>query len=294
MKSFLFFANIKLPYQSLAIGKFDGMHKAHIKLLDLVGKDGIALSIAQVSASFITPPQERQRYTQVPFYRLRFDSIKTYSPMQFLELLFFIMPNLKRMIVGYDFCFGKDRIGSVSDIKSLLVDMGKSQVEVVILQSQKYNDMPIHTSIIKELMRYGDIKNANAMLGRFYAIRGHIISGQGIGSKQLYPTINIKTSLYTLPKYGVYAGFCSLNNRKYKAVIFIGNRLSTDRHFCIESHILEECEIIAAQGQKAEVYFVERIRDNKKFNNLQDLKAQITQDIYIAKEILQNKEYCCI
>ncbi len=264
------------------------MHKAHIKLLSLVGDNGLALSIAQVKPPFITPPQEREKYTQVPCYRLRFDVIKSYSPLQFLELLFHVLPNLQRIIVGYDFCFGENRISSTSDIKPLLTSMGKSQVEVIILESQKCNDMPIHTSIIKELIKYGDITNANTLLCRFYTIKGLVITGQGIGREKLYPTINVATTLYLLPKYGVYAGLCFFNKKTYKTVIFVGNRLSTDKQFCIECHVIENATIQIAKREIIEISFVERIRNNQKFEKLEDLKAQITQDINKAKLLLQH------
>ncbi|RDU60581.1 bifunctional riboflavin kinase/FAD synthetase [Helicobacter sp. MIT 14-3879] len=288
MKSFLSFANSKLPYDSIAIGKFDAMHKAHLKLLDLVGDNGLALSITQVYPPFITPPKERETYSRVPFYGLRFDVIKSYSSLEFLTLLFTILPHLQKIVVGYDFCFGANRISSTSDIKPLLNVMGKTQVEVVILESQKFNGMPIHTSIIKELIKYGDIVNANIMLHRFYTIKGLVIAGQGIGKKQLYPTINIATTLYLLPQYGVYAGFCYLRTSIYKSVIFVGNRLSTDKQFCIECHIIEESAIEVSRRESIKIGFVERIRNNQKFEKLEDLKAQIAQDIHKAKQLLSN------
>lgn len=290
MKSFLYFVNSKLPYDSIAIGKFDAMHDAHIKLLELIGDNGLALSIAQVKPPFITPPQEREKYTNIPCYRLRFDVIKSYSPLEFLKLLLFVLPNLKRIVVGYDFCFGKNRASSASDIKPLLVNMGKSQIEVIILESQKCNNMPIHTSIIKELIKYGDIASANSMLCRFYSIKGLVVTGQGIGAKQLYPTINIATTLYLLPKYGVYAGLCHIHGKTYKSAIFIGNRLSTDKKFCIECHIIEDISIKALKGGQISISLIDRIRNNQKFEKLEDLKVQISKDIAQIQVLLEDVE----
>lgn len=293
MKSFLSFANSKLTYDSVAIGKFDGMHKAHKYLLQLVEKNGCALSIASIKAPFITPPKDREKYSCVPFFRLRFEYIKTWDSMQFLKLLFMVMPNLKNIIIGYDFCFGKDRMHTASDLKLLLQDMGKDCIKIDIIEPQKYHDMPIHTSIIKELLQYGDIQNANAMLGRFYHIEGRIIKGQGIGATMLYPTINMQNTLYFSPKYGVYATFAYYNNTLYKAVSFIGKRLSTDRKFCIETHIIDT-DINVRHNEFLQIFFVEYLRDNLHFKELCNLKKQIESDINNAKKLLAkaNIKYC--
>lgn len=285
MKSFLSFANSKLPYTSIAIGKFDGMHKAHLKLLELIQNDGCALSIASIKPPFITPPKQRQLYSKIPFYRLRFESIKKWDSLEFLKLLFYVLPNLNKIVVGYDFCFGRNRMSSVSDIQGLLLKLDK-KVTLQILESQKYNETPIHTSIIKELIKYGDMQSANAMLCRFYSIKGRIVHGQGLGSKILYPTINIKNVLYLIPKYGVYATFAKYRDKIYKSISFVGNRLSTDNQFCIETHIIEDFKPCIQKHEMLEVFFVARIRNNQKFDDLAKLKQQICEDITCTHEIL--------
>lgn len=293
MRSFLYFANSKLPYDSVVLGKFDGMHKAHRHLLQKVGKNGCALSIASVKPPFITPPKLREKYSCVPFFRLRFEYIKTWDSVRFLQLLFMVMPRLSHIIIGYDFCFGKDRMHTSNDLKSLLQDMDKDSVKVDIIQPQKYHDMPIHTSIIKELLQYGDILNANAMLERFYHIEGKIIKGQGIGSTMLYPTINMQNTLYFLPKHGVYATFAHYNNVLYPAVSFIGNRLSTDKKFCIETNLIDTA-INVRHNEIFQVFFVSYLRNNRNFKELSKLKEQIESDINQARLLLKNADmrYC--
>lgn len=293
MKSFLSFVNSKLPYERVAIGKFDGMHKAHKYLLGLVGTNGCALSIASVKPPFITPPKERTKYTHIPFFRLRFESIKSWDSMQFLQLLFMVMPHLKCIVIGYDFHFGKDRMSHASDLYGLLKRMGKAEVQIKIVAPQTYLNIPLHTSIIKDLLKQGEIQNANAMLERFYHIKGRIIKGQGIGSKELYPTINMKNTLYFVPKHGVYATFAYYNGMLYNAVSFVGNRFSTDERFCIETHIINET-INTKHNEVITIFFVAYLRDNKKFLNLNDLKIQIESDITDAKEKLSthDRTYC--
>ena len=286
MKSFLSFANSKLPHRAAALGKFDGMHMAHLRLLELLGDDGAAISVASVKPPFIMPPQIRQRYSAIEFYRIRLDLVRDLSAKSFLELLFFIMPRLEKIAVGYDFCFGKNRSSSVLDIRGILDSMGRKDTRILILEPQKYNDTPIHTSIIKELIKYGDMAAARGMLGRLYSIRGIVIKGQGIGSKELYPTINVRNSLYVLPKFGVYATFSILRGVMYKSVSFIGHRVSLDSKFAIETHIIDRSDICASPGESIELRFAEMIRNNMKFDSLHDLKDQIQRDIASAKRVL--------
>ncbi|MWV62796.1 bifunctional riboflavin kinase/FAD synthetase [Helicobacter saguini] len=387
MKSFFFYLDSKLPFTSVAIGKFDGMHKAHLRLLEQLNESedskdlkqnenkdstqientkkdskfiesksqnfkdstqnkkidskACALSIASIKTPFVTPPNERQKYANVPFFRLKFELIKSWDSLKFLKLLFEIMPNLQEIIVGYDFCFGANRASNVLDLRDMLDSINRNYVKVKVIESITYNGTPIHTSIIKELLKYGDMDSANAMLGRFFSIKGRIIKGQGLGKKSLYPTINIKNSLNIIPKFGVYASFVEfcddifdeksskntnfMQKRFYKAVTFIGNRLSTDKHFSIETHIIESAKssknhnFIESKDSKTlqdciesnvtfneknsinynlesalkttthiRIFFVQMLRNNKKFSDLNALKTQISKDIESAKLILQN------
>ncbi len=285
MKSFLSFVNSKLPYTGIAIGKFDGMHKAHIKLLNLIADNGCALNITSHKLPFVTPPRERERYVNLPFYSLRFENIKDWDSIDFLKLLFLVLPNLKKIAVGYDFCFGKDKMSNTKDMIMLLKNINKEYVKLDVLDSQKYNGKPIHTSIIKELIKCGDMKNVNAMLGRFYSISGKTIKGQGIGKSNVYPTINIQNTLYVTPKHGVYATFAIYNNKVYEAISFVGNRLSTDNKFCIETHIID-LKLASGYGDNFKILFIEFLRDNMRFDELLKLKEQINKDIEYAKIIL--------
>lgn len=306
MKSFLYYADSKLPYECVAIGKFDGMHIAHLRLLAALGSNACALSIASVKPPFITPPQERQKYSSVPFFRIKFELIKSWDGVKFLELLFEIMPNLREIVVGYDFCFGKNRASNVLELRDLLDSINRNYVKVKVIERVTYNGTPIHTSIIKELLKYGDMASANAMLGRLYSIKGRIIKGQGLGSAKLYATINMKNVLNVLPKFGVYASFIMLENENsavsaaFKAVSFIGNRVSTDNKFCIETHIIDEnfAEFLQTSPYKLDsktyshvrVFFVEMLRNNKKFSDLAKLKAQIQNDIESSEKILSKSK----
>ena len=130
---------------------------------------------------------------------------------------------------------------------------------------------------------------ANLLLDRVYEIKGDLIKGQGLGKKELFSTLNLDVSNYFLPKNGVYATFTNLNNKDFKSVTFIGNRLSTDDKFSVETHIIEPFSEDKING-KITIKFKDFIRDNKKFENLNELKFQISKDILKAQDILKKDE----
>ena len=149
------------------------------------------------------------------------------------------------------------------------------------------NGVPIHSSHIRKYLLNGDIKLANKLLGRFYCIEGEVIRGQGIGNNLLFPTINIKADEYVLPQDGVYATYTKINDEIFKSISFLGHRFSTDMSFAIETHIIDKN--IKNPPNILEIYFVEKIRDNQKFNSFVSLKEQISNDINIARNILETQ-----
>lgn len=191
---------------------------------------------------------------------------------------------LEKLVVGYDFCFGKNRAWNAEDLADLFGG------EVIIVPEFCIKDQVVHSSVIKQAIKQGDMKNAKALLGRYYHIQGRVVKGQNLGSTQLYATINIETSRYVLPQNGVYASFTKLQNRIYKSVCFVGHRLSTDGAFSIETHIIDK-DFVAEDRisvDSVNVCFIEKIRDNRTFSDLGELKSRIAKDISQAHYILDS------
>ena len=122
------------------------------------------------------------------------------------------------------------------------------------------------------------------MLGKNYKIKGQHIKGQGLGSSDFVPTINLKVSEFILPNEGVYATKTIINDKKYDSVSFLGHRITTDNSFAVETHILDIN--IQEVSKNIEIIFIDKIRDNEKFDNFNDLKKQIFIDIDNTKSIL--------
>ncbi len=264
----------KNEVESIAIGGFDGVHLAHQVLISKLGEKD-ALLIIHRGGVGLTPSDERCLYHDKKCMMLEFEKIKELQPEDFVRFIQKEFVNLKKIVVGYDFFFGKDRRGDIVLLKAMFAG------EVQVVDEVFHEGLSVHSRKIKALLSLGEIQKANMLLGRTYAIKGEVIKGQGLGKKELYPTLNLCTGAFFLPQEGVYATKVKIKGREYPSVTFIGKRISTDEAFSIETHLLDEDfdEVV----EKVELFFVEYLRENRKFEDLRDLKVQISQDIKEAK-----------
>lgn len=269
----------KSNIDSLAIGSFDGIHLAHQELIKRLSSNGALLVIDKKSAN-LTPKDRRAYYSKHPCFYCDFEKIKDLSGKEFVDYLKSEFANLKKIVVGYDFSFGKNRANSANDLKEFF----DGSVEIV--EEFKIDGLSVHSSTIRELLKSGEIKKANKLLGRQYCLSGKVIRGQGLGKKELVPTINLEVSDYLLPKSGVYATKTKVKDKIFDSVSFIGIRVSTDGKFSVETHLLTDDEI--APSSSIEICFFEYLRENKKFESLNELKEQIEKDIIRVKECLKN------
>lgn len=261
---------------SLAIGGFDGLHLAHQKLISHLTDTGALIVIDKKTAS-LTPKGHRCSYLKQECIFLSFDEIRDLSAESFIAFLKNKFINLKKIVVGYDFRFGKCAHANAQDLKRLF------EGNVVIVEEVFFEGVSVHSRIIRDFLRVGKIKEANRLLGRNYEIIGSVIKGQGIGAKKLFPTLNLKVEDFLIPKEGVYTTITKIANKSYPSASFIGKRLSTDGNFSIETHLLDE-ELEVVNGEVS-IIFIEHIRDNRKFDNLELLKKQISEDFERARII---------
>ena len=264
---------------SIAIGGFDGMHIGHQALFNELDENG-TIVVIETGYANLTPKHFRKRYTHHKIVHLELDDIRHLDGKKFVEFLKMNFPKLKKIVVGYDFHFGKDRKHSHADLKEIF------EGEVVVVEEVKHNNDSVHSHKIRAKLQIGDIKGANEFLGHNYSIVGERIDGQGLGSRELVATINLDVKDFLLPKEGVYVTLTRLDDEEHfhPSVSFIGHRESTDGSFAVESHILDgevKCE------KKAEISFVDFIRNNEKFDSLDKLNAAIKKDIAKANKELQ-------
>ena len=257
---------------SIAIGSFDGIHIAHKTLIDKAD----ALVIIERNGGYLTPGYKRANFTEKVCCFYHFDVIKGLTPEKFIEKIQTDFPKLKTIVVGYDFGFGKNKAGNAQTLQALF----EGKVEVV--QEVSIEGVSVHSRTIKEYLREGNIAMANMLLGRTYSIEGVVVSGQGLGKKELVPTLNLNVEEYQLPLDGVYATRTKVKGVWLSSVSFLGHRVTTDGSFAVETHLLDR-DIGEVRG-KTEIEFVDFIRPNQKFESLEALKKQIEDDILEAKK----------
>ena len=265
----------KNQIKSIAIGSFDGIHLAHRTLIDKAD----ALVIIERNGGYLTPGYKRSNFIDKICCFYHFDVIKSLTPEDFVHKLTMDFPSLETIIVGYDFHFGKNKAGNAQMLETLC------NKEVLIIDEVSYEGIPVHSRTIKTYLREGKVEMANKLLGRTHTIEGEVVRGQGLGKKELVPTINLNVKGYQLPLEGVYATRTQIDGEWFNSVSFLGHRVTTDDSFAVETHILDK-EVDEVRGNIV-LAFVNFIRENKKFDSLDALKKQIEDDISAAKVLLK-------
>jgi len=291
----------------VTIGNFDGVHIGHQALFHEVIEKADAIDGTSIAMTFephpirvlkknnhpplITLYEQKAELVEragidvlicVPF-TLEFASL---SAEAFIKDLLVAKIGMQAIIVGQDYTFGKNREGDLTVLKSYASRMG---YEVIVTDwiktAQNFSDR-ISSTKIRELVMAGEMEPARKMLGRHYQIRGVVVKGRDRGGKLLgTPTANIKLQDELCPKTGIYAVTVEYNNRPYKGVANIGySPTFEDNEFAVEVHLLDFAENI--YREKIRVNFIQRIRNEKKFANISELKEQIRQDIKTGHEIL--------
>ncbi|MBU1658988.1 bifunctional riboflavin kinase/FAD synthetase [bacterium] len=264
---------------SIAIGGFDGMHIGHQHLFNALGEHG-TIVVIETGYANLTPQKERENFSHYPIMYISLDDIRHLDGESFISLLKERFPKLSKIVVGYDFHFGKNRKYSYADLKTLF------DGEVVVIDEVSHKGDSVHSHKIRAKLQIGDIKGANAFLGHNYTLRGVLVQGQGIGKKELVATINIEASGFLTPKEGVYVSLTRIDEEEHyhPSVSFVGHRVTTDGSFAVESHILDG-EVFCKE--KASISFIDFIRNNEKFETLEELKKAIRKDIAIASRELK-------
>ncbi len=191
---------------------------------------------------------------------------------------------IKALILGYDNHFGRSRQGSIDFVK-----LHYPEIISISVPAKKIDDKTISSTLIKKCLSIGNIIVANKYLGYDFSLHGKVIIGKQMGRKLGFPTANLKIAdqhKYVLLN-GVYACYLFVKETKYYCLVNIGTRptVDYDHQISIEAYILSFSNEIYDQDIK--VFFIERLRDEKKFENVSFLKDQIQEDVnYVSKKYL--------
>lgn len=265
---------------SIAIGGFDGMHIGHQQLFDHLGQRG-TIVVIETGYANLTPGVEREHYSHYPIVYYSLDDIRHLEGEEFVAMLRERFPHLRKIVVGYDFHFGKNRRYSHASLGELFSG------EVKVVDQVCIDNDSVHSHKIRTKIQIGDISGANRFLGHNYTIKGSVVKGQGIGKTDLVPTINLECSGFLLPYEGVYAAVTRIDGEEHfhPSVVFVGHRVTTDGSYAVESHILDET---IESCERASISFVKFLRKNEKFDSLDSLKRAIEKDIAAAKRELRH------
>jgi len=294
----IYYTNDVIPYDTVVVlGEFDGLHIAHMSLIEqaksFAKKQGLAFGIMcfaeklggktgkGVSGRLIEPDERINMLSECDFIYIQSfnDEFMNMTPLQFCS---FLKEKLSAAVVfaGFNYRFGKGAKGDVNVLKSF------DGFGAYIAEEYKLNDKTVSSTAVRRYISDGNIEEANKMLGRYYRLSGTVEKGKQNGRKLGFPTANIRYNPeMTLPKSGVYAGYTYIAGIKYKSIINIGNNPTFNaERITVESYIFDFNKNI--YGEIADVEFVSYIREDKRFNSINELISQIEKDKNKADEIL--------
>lgn len=285
---------------AVALGNFDGLHRAHMKIINSCIeyskenglKSGVLLFDRHTSEVFgknarlLTSMEEKLDILEaagVDFVNImHFDEVvaKTESE-KFIEDILEAF-NVSAFFAGYDYSFGRNAGGNAEKLKEYGEKKG---FDAFIIECVKDEEKIISSTAIRELVENGNLRRAKNLLGRNYFLTGEVVRGYGNGTRTLFPTANVELKKNkVLPPDGVYAGITHIDGKKYKSAVNIGkNPTFNAKERTLESYILGFDGML--YGKCVTVEFIERIRGDKKFADIGELKTQIERDIEKVKKI---------
>lgn len=298
---------IKTPNTIVTIGTFDGVHLGHQAILkDMVrtakeiGGETVVitfyphprqvLNIDSSNLRFINTQEEKLKHLE----EIGIDNVivvnftKEFSRISSETFISdYIVKNIApvKMVIGYDHHFGKNRMGDFN----LLYDMKKKYgFDLQRVAAQDVENIAVSSTKIRHSLKQGDIEHANVLLGYMFSYIGKVVSGNMIGREIGYRTANLDIDkVYRLIEMpGVYATYVDYEGKVYKSMTYIGKKptVNNDDIENIEVHIFDFNEDI--YDKEIKVRFVSKIRDERKFENLDALRKQIELDELKIKEIL--------
>ncbi len=289
----------------LGIGTFDGVHLGHRKLIaDIIGcarERGLPAVIftfdhsprkflsPEIFKGYLTTPEEKFSLllgTGVDYVVFRpFD--ETFAAVGHEEFVKDILINRLQAevtFVGFNFCFGARRAGTADMLASLLTDSGRASQ---VIDPVRVDDEVVSSSIIREAVAAGDFTRANRFLGREASFSGEVVHGDHRGRVMGFPTANLQleASQKILPPNGVYACHADTPEGSYPAIVNIGVRPTFDRsNHLLEAHLLNFTGDL--YHRTIRIRFVQGIRAEKRFPDMQALVDQIHRDLNALQNII--------
>ena len=278
----------------LALGVFDGYHLGHQAVIDAARGSGLTgvLTFDPHPAEIFAPDKAPQRVLGSIAHQM---AVLEELEVDFLVVLEFsrefaeipaekfaqmlTATGVSRLSAGYDWSFGKGRAGNIARLQEWAPGVDVVQVEALL-----HDGSPISSTRVRDALSSEDLARAEELLGRPYSVRGEVQRGRQLGRQLGFPTANVSTHESYLPANGVYAISGKKDGEWISGVANVGVRPTVDDSpkRSLEVHLFSD-DIPQEYGWELEVAFLEKIREEKKFHDIDQLKAQIVQDIVAAK-----------
>lgn len=294
----------------VTIGFFDGVHKGHQFLIRQVRRYSEAYGLPSALITFshaprqvvqpgytpelLTTPEEKIRLLAATGVDecLLLDFTKEMAQLSAQAFMAQILKDkfhVKVLVIGYDHRFGHNRLEGFEDYLAYGRALG---IKVLHASQYIYKEKKVSSSVIRQVLGSGDIRQATELLGHRYSLTGTVVKGFQVGRTLNFPTANMlpDNPLKIIPEGGVYAVWVLLDGKRYKGMLNIGTRPTVHNgpNRTIETHILHFSDDI--YGHTFTIEFVERLRSEKKFNSLRDLQEQLEKDKQICEQLLPSPD----
>ncbi len=289
------------------MGNFDGVHLGHRAVISRAVEEARSREVHSVAATFdphpraVLRPGEEPKLLTTPDVRaelllgcgvdevrsIRFDrDLSRKSPGEFVQDVLVGEIRAGVVVVGENFRFGHKAAGDFEDLRHHMRKIGGEAVAVPILAL----DEDVSSSRIRALISDGALREAAKLLGRPFFLRGEVVVGDRRGRTKGFPTANVFLDPRVLvPALGVYAGYVEADHERYPACTNVGVAPTFDRRERrVEAHLLGYDGDL--YGKTVDVSFVERLRPEKRFSGIDELKTQISHDVEEARRLLAKAE----
>ncbi|TXK78459.1 bifunctional riboflavin kinase/FAD synthetase [Mesonia sp. K4-1] len=290
----------------VTIGTFDGVHIGHQKiidrLIDVAKKNHLESAILtffphprmvlqkEVGIKLINTIEERKKIIKSKGvdHLVVYPFTKEFSRLtarEYVEQILVKKLNAKKIIIGYDHRFGRNRNANIQDLKELGKTFGFTVEEI---SKQDVEDVAVSSTKIRKAIEEGDIEKANTFLGNLFSLYGKIIKGKSLGKTLGFPTANleIKEDYKIIPKNGVYIVKAYLNNKWVFGMMNIGTNPTVGGDIqTIETYFLDFSQDL--YGQELNIQMLKRIRDERKFGDVDQLIEAMNKDLEQTKTYIQ-------
>jgi riboflavin kinase/FMN adenylyltransferase len=287
----------------LALGNFDGLHRGHVKIIERIQRGAGERGGTSVVLTFDPHPPRVLRPDKAPALLMtkpqKIDALRRagvqgtavvrftremsqWDPDRFVKTVLVDWLRVAEVWVGADFLFGRDRSGNFSLLRALGAQQGFRAEKI---DPVRYKDFIVSSTRIRRLITEGRVDEAGALLGHHYAIDGTVVEGARRGREIGFPTANLSTVNELLPPHGVYATTVSIDGALHPSVTNIGQRptFGDGLQTTIETHILKGA--FELYGRTLRLAFVQRLRDERKFPDIEALQEQIAADVRRATRL---------